>query len=134
MSALSNYYLVRAWFELSKPEPNEVKRSVKSEQFTVLSRNDFRAGLLIHNASDVVVYLAYDDEISADEYAIALDPGQSYHLEDAGWFKVPHGPIVGLAEASDADGVLQVTEWAHSSRTMPSVRQMLENVEEELGP
>ena len=132
MSVLSDYYAARAWLELNTPDANGLDRPVKTEKFTVLSENPFRAGLLVHNDASVVCYLKFGDEISPDEYSVALDPGQSYHLEDAGFFRCPHGQIVGLAEAPDDDGALQVTEWAHDSREMPNLRQLLRDIEEQV--
>lgn len=132
MSALSDYYHVRAWIEMAEAETNTLNRPVKDEAFDVLSSNTFRTGLLIQNDSDVVVYLHYADEITLEEYSLALDPGQAYHLEDAGFFRAPHGPIVGLAEQADNDGVLQVTEWSIQNRFRPAIRPLLDDLEEAL--
>jgi hypothetical protein len=132
MSVLSDYYQVRAWLDLAQAQPNTLNRPVKNEEFDVLSSNAFRTGILVQNDSDVVVYLHYADEIDTDEYSLALDPGQAYHLEDAGFYRCPQGPIVGLADQADDDGVLQVTEWSIQRRFRPPIRQLLSDVEEEL--
>ena len=131
-SLLSDYYLVRAWLEMNQPEPTTLNRPVKKEPFDVVSPNPYRAGLLVHNASSVSVSLAFADDIDSDEYSTSLDPGQSYHLEDAGFFRCPKGTLKGLASSSDDDGRLQITEWAHDSRQMPNLRQLLRDIEEKL--
>lgn len=131
-SLLSDYYMARAWLEMNEPTPNTLNRQVQAEQFDAVSPNPTRAGLLVHNDSDSMVYLAFDDEVTPSEYSIALDPSQSYHLEDAGVFRCPKGQLVGLSKSDAPSGALQITEWAHDGRKMPNLRQLLRDIEEQL--